>query len=80
MALEFVPTERPRNRDARRRFEHEARAASAVDHPLICIIHDGNRTERYFEYPEGRLFIVTAYGEEETVNKVGALRYAGAGS
>jgi Flp pilus assembly protein TadD len=38
----------------RERLEHEARAASALDHPSICVVHD-------FDEVEGRRFIVMEY-------------------
>ena len=46
---------------ARRRFEAEARAASALDHPNICALYDVGET------PDGRLFLALAYCEGETL-------------
>ena len=57
VALKFLPAELTREENAKRRFVHEARAASALDHPNICQIHDID------ESPEGRLFICMSHCE-----------------
>jgi serine/threonine-protein kinase len=48
---------------ARRRFEHEARAASSLDHPNICALYDVGET------PEGGLFLALAFCEGETLRQ-----------
>jgi TolB-like protein/Tfp pilus assembly protein PilF/tRNA A-37 threonylcarbamoyl transferase component Bud32 len=63
VALKFLPPELIRDEEAKQRFIHEARAASALDHPNICTIHEIGGTE------DGKMFIAMAYYEGETLKK-----------
>ena len=60
VALKFLP---PSISDAtaRKRFIHEAQAASSLDHPNICSIYEID------EAPDGRMFIVMPCYEGETL-------------
>jgi serine/threonine protein kinase len=57
VALKFLPAHLTKDESTRKRFIVEAQAASALDHPNICNIHEINET------PDGQLYICMAYYE-----------------
>jgi TolB-like protein/Flp pilus assembly protein TadD len=61
VALKFLPAAMTRDEEAKTRFLTEARAASALDHPSVCTIHEIDET------PDGRLFICMALYDGGTV-------------
>jgi dienelactone hydrolase len=61
VALKFLPLSLVQDRDAKERLMHEAQAASALDHPNICTIHEIDET------PDGRVFLAMAFYEGETL-------------
>ena len=61
VALKFLPPSFSYDKEAKKRFIHEAQSASALDHSNICNIHEIGETT------EGQLFIVMAYYEGETL-------------
>ena len=63
VALKFLPSDLTRDPEAKQRFIQEAQAASALDHPSICTIHEIDETE------DGQMFMVMSCYEGETLNK-----------
>jgi eukaryotic-like serine/threonine-protein kinase len=61
VALKFLPPDLTRDEEAKNRFVHEAQAASALQHPNICAIHDIEQTDDH------RLFIVMDCYEGESL-------------
>jgi len=63
VALKFLPDSLTRNRQSLIRFDREARAASALDHPNICGIHDVG-------VENGMAFLALEYLEGKTLEHV----------
>jgi Tol biopolymer transport system component len=60
VAIKILPTELASDPDLRARFEREARAIAALDHPHICAVHDVGECE-------GTRYLVMQYLEGETL-------------
>ncbi|NGP75098.1 protein kinase [Balneolaceae bacterium YR4-1] len=63
VALKFLPPHLTNDENAKKRFFQEAKAASALDHPNICTIHEIG------ESSDGSLFITMAYYEGESLEE-----------
>ena len=61
VALKFLAPELSRDPVAKQRFLREARAASALDHPNLCTIHEVGETE------DGQIFLAMPCYEGETL-------------
>src|SRR5262245_53062180 len=49
-AVKFLPAELARDPDRRARFLREAKAASALNHPHVCVVYDVGETEDGIPY------------------------------
>ena len=63
VALKVLTPALSDNPDAKQRLIVEAQAASALDHPNICTVHEIDET------PDGRLFLAMAFYDGETLAK-----------
>ena len=63
VALKFLPKQLLCDNEAKTRFEHEAKAASALDHPNIATIYE-------IDEVEGECFISMAYVEGDSLKEL----------
>ena len=63
VAIKLLPPDLTRDETAKQRFLQEAQAASALDHPNICTIHEINETD------DGQLYLVMAHYGGETLKE-----------
>ena len=63
VALKFLTPELTRDSEAKKRFVHEAQAASALEHSNVCTIYEIDETE------EGQTYIVMSCYEGETLKE-----------
>jgi len=63
VALKFLPPDLTSDQEVRRRFDYEAKAASALDHPNICTIYEIDHL------PDGQMFMAMAYYDGQSLRE-----------
>jgi len=63
VALKFLPPELTRDPEAKKRFIHEAQAASALNHPNVVVIHEIDEFDK-------QMYIVMEYCQGETLKQL----------
>ncbi|HAA50808.1 MAG TPA: hypothetical protein DCE43_13925 [Planctomycetaceae bacterium] len=63
-AIKVLPAKPDDNQQHRQRFLEEARSASAITHPNVCVIYDIGETD------EGQPFIAMEYIEGNTLDEL----------
>lgn len=63
VALKFLPPALTTDTESKKRFIHEAQAASSLQHNNICTVHDIDETD------DGQMFICMDYYEGETLKE-----------
>src|SRR6516165_6002427 len=61
-AIKFLPAEMAANSERRQRFLNEARAASSLNHPHVCVVYDVGETE------DGLPFIAMEFVEGQSLD------------
>jgi serine/threonine protein kinase/thioredoxin-related protein/uncharacterized protein HemY len=70
VALKFLPGQLGRDNELKQRFIHEAKAASALDHPNIGTVYEIDETDpANGEDSFGKIFIALAYYEGQTLQE-----------
>ena len=64
VAIKLMSAELAKDARQRKRFRAEAKAASGLSHPNICVIHEVGETE------DGRPFLAMEYIEGQTLDTV----------
>src|SRR3954447_6065912 len=63
-AIKFLPADLAADPERRQRFLNEARAASALNHPHVCVVYDVGETD------DGLLFIAMEFVEGKSLDAV----------